>query len=163
MKSKNILAVPLVFLCAAVLFWFWWNQPIGGPEAVSEDEIALRIKLDTKEDLGLLLIDYDANGSGGRGGVSNANKSLIKHNEQLFFSLPKHAFDDPSDVENLSIRFTVITDYFEPNFEEIYPAEYTIPLEAISLKAAFGRAYSIVICGDRTNGYQAFLRENNNT
>ena len=163
MKSKNIPAVLFVFLCTAVLFWFWWNQPIGGPDAVPEDEIALRIKLDTREDIGLLLIDYDANGSGGRGGMSNANKSLIKHDEQLFFTLLKHAFDDPSDVKNLSIRFTVITQYFEPNFDEIYPAEYTIPLDAISLNAEFGQSYSITICGDRTNGYQAFLRENNNT
>ena len=140
MRSKTFPAALLVFLCAAVLFWFWWNQPIGGPEAVSEDEIALRIKLDTREDIGLLLIDYDANGSGGRGGMSNANKSLIKHDEQLFYTLPRHAFDDPSDVENLSIRFTVITQYFEPNFDEIYPAEYTIPLDAISLNADFGKS-----------------------
>ena len=162
MKSKSILAVLLVFSCAAVLFWFWWNQPVGGPDAVSEDEIALRIKLDTREDIGLLLIDYDANGSGGRGGMSNANKSLIKHDEQLFYTLLKHAFDDPSDVKNLSIRFTVITQYFEPNFDEIYPAEYTIPLDAISLNADFGKSYSIIIYGDMANGYQAVLLGENN-
>ena len=161
MRPKIFLAVPLVCLCAAALFWFWWNQPGRGPDPVSEDEIALRIKLDTKEDLGLLLIDYDANGSGGRGGMSNANRSLIKRNELLFYTLPKRAFDDPSDVENLSIRFTVVTEYFEPNFEEIYPAEYTIPLDAIFLNAEFGQAYSIVIIGDRTNGYQAVLWSGN--
>ena len=159
MKAKNILAVMFVFLCAAVLFWFWWTQPGGGPDPVSEDEIALRIKLATRENFGLLLIDYDANGSGGRGGISNANRSLIKRDEQLFYTLPKHAFDDPSDVENLSIRFTVITQYFEPNFEEIYPAEYTIPLDAISLNADFGKSYSIIIIGDMANGYQAVLEE----
>lgn len=159
MRSKTVLAVLPVFLCTAVLFWFWWNQPIGGPAAVSEDEIVLRIKLDTKEDLGLLLIDYDANGSGGRGGISNADKSLIKHNELLFYSLPKHAFADPSDVENLSIQFTVVTEYFEPNFEEIYPAEYTIPMDAVSLNAELGKSCSIVIMGDRTNGYKAVLVE----
>ena len=159
MRSKLLLAVPLVFLCAAVLFWFWWNQPSGVPDAVSEDEIALRIRLDTKEDIGLLLIDYKANGSGGRGGMSNANKSLIKHNEQLFYTLPKRAFDDPSAVESLSIQFTVVTEYFEPNFDEIYPAECTIPMDAISLHAEFGEAYSIMIIGDRTNGYQAVLTQ----
>ena len=157
MRSKILLAVPLVCLCAAVLFWFWWNQPIGGPDPVPADEIALRIKLDTKEDLGLLLIDYGANGSGGRGGISNANRSLIKRDEQLFYTLPRRAFDDPSDVENLSVRFTVVTKYFEPNFEEIYPEEYTIPMDAISLNADFGRSYSIVIIGDMANGYQAVL------
>ena len=159
MRSKAILAVPLVFLCAAVLFWFWWNQPGGGPDAVSEDEIALRIKLDTKEDFGLLLIDYDANGSGGRGGISNANKSLIKRGEQLFYTLPRRASGDPSGVENLSIRFTVITKYFEPNFDEIYPEEFTIPMDAISLNAEFGKSYSIIIIGDMANGYHAFSAE----
>ena len=159
MRLQKILAVLLVFLCAAVLFLLWWNQPIGGPAEVAADEIALRIKLDTKEDLGLLLIDYDANGSGGRGGMSNANKSLIQHNELLFYTLPMRAFADPSDVENLSVRFTVVTKYFEPNFEEIYPEEYTIPMDAISLNADFGESYSIIITGDRTNGYQAVLVE----
>ena len=157
MRSKAILAVLLVILCAAILFW--WTQSNDPPAEVAEDEIALRIRLNTKEDFGLLLIDYDANGSGGRGGISNANKSLIKRNELLFYSLPKHAFGDPPDVENLSIQFTVVTEYFEPNFDEIYPAEYTIPLDAISLNADFGKAYSIIIHGDMANGYQAILTE----
>ena len=157
MRSKIIPAVLLVFLCAAVLFGC--SQSNGPPAQAAEDEIALRIKLYTKEDFGLLLIDYDANGSGGRGGMSNADKSLLKNGEQLFYTLPKRAFDDPSDVENLSIQFTVITEYFEPNFEEIYPAEYTIPMDAISLNADFGRSYSIIISGDRANGYRAVLEE----
>ena len=159
MRLKIFLAVPLVFLCAAVLLWFWWTQPGGGPDPVSEDEIVLRIRLATKEDVGLLLIDYDANGSGGRGGISNANKSLIKHNELLFYTLPRHAFDDPADVENLSIQFTVITEYFEPNFEEIYPEANTIPMDAIFLNADFGKSYSIVISGDMANGYRAVSEE----
>ena len=143
-------------MCAAVLFW--WNQS-DPPAEAAEDEIALRIKLDTKEDFGLLLIEYDANGSGGRGGISNANKSLLKHDEQLFYTLPKHAFDDPSAVENLSIQFTVITEYVEPNFEAIYPEEYTIPIDPISLNAGYGEAYPITISGDKTNGYKAVLEE----
>lgn len=155
MRSKKFLAVLLVFLCAAVLFW--WSKSNDQPAEVAEDEIALRIKLDTKEDFGVLLIAYDANGSGGRGGISNADKSLLKHDEQLFYTLPKHAFDDPSAVENLSIQFTVITEYVEPNFEEIYPEEFKIPVNAISLKADYGESYSITISGDQTNGYQAVL------
>ena len=89
----------------------------SGGYVPADDEIALQIKLDTKEDFGLLLIEYDANGSGGRGGMSNADKSLLKHDAQLFYTLPEHAFDDPSDLEDLSIRFTIITEYVEPNFE----------------------------------------------
>lgn len=155
MRSKRFLVVPILLLCAAVLFW--WNQSSSPPEEAAEDEIALRIKLDTKEDFGLLLIAYDANGSGGRGGISNADQSLLKHNEQLFYTLPKHAFDNPSDVEHLSIQFSVVTEYVEPNFEEIYPEEYTIPLDPIFLNADYGEAYSITISGDQTNGYRAVL------
>ena len=157
MRPKVILAVLPVFLCAAALFW--WDKPAVHPANAAEDEILLRIRLDTKEDLGLLLIDYDANGSGGRGGISNADRSLIRHNELLFYALPGRAFGHPSDVENLSVQFTVITEYFEPNFEEIYPEEYTIPLDAISLNADFGKSYSIIIYGDMANGYQAILTQ----
>lgn len=157
MRSNKFFDVLLVFLCAAALFW--WNQSNGRPAETAENEIALRIKLDMKEDFGLLLIDYDANGSGGRGGISSANKSLLKHDEQLFYTLPRRAFDNPSDVENLSIQFTVITKYFEPNFAEIYPEEYTISMDAIPLKADFGKAYSIIIRGDMASGYQAVLAE----
>ena len=160
MRSKkfSVLAVLLVLLCAAILFWR--NQSNGQSAEAAEDEIALQIKLDTKEDFGLLLIDYqDANGTGGRGGISNADKSLLKHDDQLFFTLPKYAFDNPSDAENLSIQFTVITEYVDPNFEEIYPEEYKIPMDAISLKANFGESCSIIISGDMTNGYKAVLEE----
>lgn len=157
MRTKIFIAVLFVFLCAAILFWR--SKSNAPPAEVAEDEIVLRIKLDTKEDFGLLLIDYAANGSGGRGGMSNANKSLLKHDEQLFFTLPGHAFDDPSDVKNLSVQFTVITEYFEPNYEAVYPKECTIPMEAISLQAAFGKAYSITISGDMAHGYQAVFEE----
>ena len=158
LKKFFVFAVLLVFLCVAILFW--WNKSNDPSVEAAEDEIALRIKLDTKEDFGLLLIDYkDANGSGGRGGMSNANKTLLKQDDQLFFTLPKQAFDNPCDVDTLSIQFTIITEYVEPNFEEIYPEEYKIPIDAISLKADFGESYTITISGDRTNGYKAGFEE----
>lgn len=157
MRLKILPAILPVFLCAAALLW--WNIPDAQPAKAAEDEIMLRIKLSTKEDIGLLLIDYDANGSGGRGGISNANKSLLRRDEQLYYALPEHAFDNPSDVENLSVQFTVITEYAEPNYEAVYPEENTIPLEAISLKANFGQSYSIAVIGDMANGYKAVLLE----
>lgn len=157
MRSKRFLVVLPVLLCAAILFW--WNKSNDQPTEAAEDEIALRIQLDTEEDFGVLLIAYDANGSGGRGGISNVDKSLLKHDEQLFYTLPEHAFDNPSDVENLSIQFTIITEYVEPNFEEIYPEELKIPIDPIFLNADFGESYSIIIRGDQTSGYQAVLEQ----
>ena len=40
----------------------------------------------------------------------------------------------------------------------IYPAEYTIPMAAISLKN-YGESSSIIINEDMTNGYKAVLEE----
>ena len=47
----------------------------------------------------------------------------------------------------------------EPNFEEIYPEEYTIPMDPILLNADFGESYAITISGDQANGYRAVLNE----
>ena len=155
--NKKRIGIAIAMVVVLGLGFILYKQTIPDEYAPADDGIALYIQLDTKEDIGLLLINYDANGSGGRGGISNANKSLLKHDEQLFYTLPKHAFDNPSDVENLSIQFTVITEYVEPNFEEIYPEEYKIPIDAIFLNADFGESYSITISGDTTNGYTAVL------
>ena len=155
--NKKRIGIAIAMVVVLGLGFILYKQTIPDEYAPADDGIALYIQLDTKEDIGLLLINYDANGSGGRGGISNANRSLLKHDEQLFYTLPKHAFDNPSDVENLSIQFTVITEYVEPNFEEIYPEEYKIPIDAIFLNADFGESYSITISGDTTNGYTAVL------
>ncbi|MGN1472559.1 MAG: hypothetical protein ACI4WZ_00675 [Eubacteriales bacterium] len=122
---------------------------------VADDEIALDIRLDIKEDIGLLVVDYEANGTSGSGGTSNADKSLLKRGERILYTLSKQNFDDPADVENLSVKFTVITEYVDPNYDNVYPAEYTKPMDAISLKGKFGEAYHITIRGDKTNGYHA--------
>jgi len=59
----------------------------------------------------------------------------------------------------LSLRFTVVIEYCEPNYENTYPSEYQIPMEAITFPAEFGISYSIRITGDKTNGYQAALEQ----
>lgn len=57
----------------------------------------------------------------------------------------------------MSIQFTVITEYVDPNNENIYPVEYTKLMDAIPLKANFGESYLITISGDKMNGYKAVL------
>ena len=57
----------------------------------------------------------------------------------------------------MSIQFTVITEYVDPNYENIYPVEYTKLMDAIPLKANFGESYLITISGDKMNGYKAVL------
>lgn len=126
------------------------------PEA-GDDEIQLRIQMDVKEDIGLLIVDYDADGTGGSGGTSNADKSLLKHDELIVYTLDRQSFDNRTEIDNLSIQFSIITEYVDPNYENIYPEEYTVPLDAISFEADYGETYCIVITGDKTNGYTAVL------
>lgn len=128
-----------------------------GSEQASEDAIVLQIQLDVKEDIGLLLVDYEANGTQGSGGTSNADKSLLKHDEQITYSLCKQDFENPLDAENLQIRFSIVTEYVDPNYENRYPQELTKPMEPIFLEARFGQTYCITITGDQTYGYQAIV------
>ena len=127
----------------------------GEPRATADDEIALRIQLDLDEDIGLLVIDYAAGESSGSGGVSNADKSPLRRDELLFYTLERHFFDDPSAVGSLRLAFTVITEYTDPNYENVYPEEYTVPAGDVSIDAEFGGVYSITITGGRESGYRA--------
>lgn len=125
----------------------------------AEDEIKLTIQLDLKEDIGLLILDNNLNGVETSGGISNADKTTLKHDEVLDWTLSKQEYENPAETVNLSVRFRVITEYCDPNYENDYPEEYTILTDAISFTASFGETYSITITGDNANGYQAVLNE----
>ena len=126
------------------------------PDGVQEKNIIrLQVQLDLREDIGLLILDYGSTGLNGAQGVANADRSLINHGETLDFQLCRQIYDRSADYEDLSLKFTVISEYADPNFENVYPAEYTIPLETISLRASYGESYRIEISGDRESGYLA--------
>ena len=99
------------------------------------EEITLEIKLDLKEDIGLIIIDYEVDDISGSGGISNANKTLISHNDTLTYTLNKQEFNNLSNIENLIINFKIITKYIDPNYENIYPEEYTSIIAPIQIKA----------------------------
>lgn len=124
---------------------------------VANDEIALKIKLDLKEDIGLLIVDYEVDGVKGSGGISNANKSYLKSGETLIYTINKREFDNLIDIENMMVQFSIITEYIEPNYENIYPLECTKMMEPIYLKGRYGEIYNITIKGDKVNGYSALL------
>lgn len=121
----------------------------------AEDEIKLIIQLDLKEDIGLLILDNTLNGIETSGGISNADKSNLKRNDVLDWTLSKQEYDNPTGPAPLTVRFRVITQYCDPNYENDYPEEYTMLLDPISLEADFGRDYYITITGDKESGYQA--------
>ena len=126
---------------------------------VGADEIALIIHLNIEEDIGLLVLDYSADGCEQSGGISNADKTELEHDEQLIWIWNREDLECSADVINLTIRFRIITEYIDPNYENLYPDSLTRTLAPISFEARFGEAYSFVITGDRNNGYQLLLYE----
>ena len=155
MKKRLIAAI-----CAGILLAMsGCTQQGGEPAETAGAEIALRIQMDVEEDIGLLLIDYEAGASSGSGGTSHADKSPIERDELLFYTFGEQDFDNPEDVENMSLTFTVVTEYVDPNYENVYPDEYTKPAGEITLQAGFGETYSITITGDKTGGNTDALAE----
>lgn len=125
----------------------------------ANDELALRIQLDVKEDIGLLIFDYEVNGHEFSSGISNTDRSLLKHDDQIIHVWNKDELQVSSDPLDLSIKFRIITEYVEPNFENTYPKELTRVLNPIFLKAEYGQVYDITISGDSINGYKVVINE----
>ncbi|MBQ2439484.1 MAG: hypothetical protein II267_06315, partial [Paludibacteraceae bacterium] len=70
----------------------------------------------------------------------------------------KQELSSSSDAVELSIHFRIITEYVDPNYENIYPENITQYIDTpISWKAYFGKEYVITITGDKANGYKAVL------
>ena len=106
-----------------------------------------------------MIYDYCANGHEYSGGISNADRSLLKRNEELIVVWNQQALNNPSDTVDLSIQFRIITEYVDPNYENIYPEEITRYLDSVSWDAHLGESYFITITGDQTNGYTAALTQ----
>lgn len=154
MKHKTIkifIIIIILLILSFLLIKYLKNNKYNTPL----EEITLEIKLDLKEDIGLIIIDYEVDDISGSGGISNANKTLISYNDTLTYTLNKQEFNNLSNIENLIINFKIITKYIDPNYENIYPEEYTSTMSPIQIKAHYGETYHITITGDKTNGYIA--------
>ena len=154
LKKKLVIFVPLALLLLGFLLY------AGGcfdrPPQAAGNEILLKIRLDLGEDIGLLVIDHSLDGKEGSGGMSNADKSPLRRDEVLYWSFEKAA-DDTAETADVLVRFTVVTEYVAPNFDNVYPEELMISLEPLSFFARYGETVSLLIKGDRENGYQAIL------
>ena len=154
MKKKTIgMIVAIVIVLGLILVVY--HQIIPNEYVPAADEIALHLQLDTEEDIGLLVYDYRAGSHEYSGGISNADRSLIKHDSDNVVVWNQEELDNLSDTFALSIQFRIITEYVAPNYENIYPEDITKYTEPISWEARFGESYFITITGDKTNGYQA--------
>lgn len=157
--NKKIIGIAIAVLVAIGLGSIIYNQTFSGEYMPSDDEIALHIQLEMKEDVGLLVYDYRANSHQYSGGTSNADKSLIKHDDNIVVVLNKQQLNSSSDAVELSMQFRIITEYVNPNYENIYPEDITRYADPISWEAQFGKSYYITVSGDKTNGYTAILNE----
>ena len=159
MSKKRItiaIAVIIVMVFACQLLY---NHTISNEYVPADDEIALHIQLDTKEDIGLLIYDYCANAHEYSGGISNANRSLLKHNDKMIVVWNKQQLNNAADTVTLSIQFRIITEYVDPNYENVYPENITKYTDPIAWEAHLGQSYFITITGDNTNGYTAVLSQ----
>ena len=156
MKKKTLIIIiilAVVFTALAAYAVYRWVIP--HEYVVGEDEIALYITLDTDEDVGLVVFDYWTGGREYSGGVSNADRSMIKHDDVIIDVWDRKQLECTSESVDLTVRFRIITEYTDPNFENVYPDEITRYLEPVSWNASFGTAYTVTIKGNRTDGYTA--------
>ncbi len=162
MKKKIVIFIALsaaavITTCAVLGAVALYKQLFSGEYVVGEDEIALYITLDTKEDVGLIVFDYTANGREFSGGVSNADRSMIKRDDVIINTWDRGQLECEGDTVDLTFKFRIITEYTDPNYENVYPEQITRYLEPVSFKARFGTAYKVIISGDKANGYKAMI------
>ncbi len=155
--NKKRIGIAIAIVLVLGLGFILYNQMISGEYVPADDEIALHIQLDTEEDIGLLVFDYRADDHKYSGGMSNADRSLIQRDSDNITVWKQEELTSSSDTVELSIQFRIITEYVEPNYENIYPENLTKYLEEISFTAHFGESYFVTITGDKTDGYKAVL------
>ncbi|MCG4527987.1 hypothetical protein QUW63_03620 [Pseudoflavonifractor phocaeensis] len=154
---KKIIGMAAAAVIVLGLSLVIYNQIIPDEYVLADDEIALHLKLDTEEDVGLLVYDYRAGGHEYSGGISNADGSLIQHDSDNIVVWNREELNLSSDPFELTMQLRIITEYVAPNYENVYPDDITKYMEPISWEAHFGESYCITITGDQTNGYQAVL------
>lgn len=154
---KKIIGMAAAAVIVLGLSLVIYNQIIPDEYVLADDEIALHLKLDTEEDVGLLVYDYCAGSHEYSGGISNADGSLIQHDSDNIVVWNREELNLSSDPFELTMQLRIITEYVAPNYENVYPDDITKYMEPISWEAHFGESYCITITGDQTNGYQAVL------
>ena len=138
-------------------------MPAAGTDRGEEDEFAIVVKLDVEKDIGLLVYDYQINEHQFGGGVSHADRSMIRRDEQLIITFSREELNNELETDTdkylIKMRFRIITEYVDPNFENIYPQDITRYLEPLEWEAYLGQQYNIRITGDKTGGYMITLEQ----
>lgn len=146
---KKIIGIAAAAVIVLGLSLVIYNQIIPDEYVPADDEIALHLKLDTEEDVGLLVYDYRAGSHEYSGGISNADGSLIQHDSDNIVVWNREELNLSSDPFELTMQLRIITEYVAPNYENVYPDDITKYMEPISWEAHFGESYCITITGDQ--------------
>ena len=158
--NKKKIRIVIVILILSVFGFMLCIQLIPDEYRPADNEIALHIQMDTKEDVGLLVFDYRVDDKEYSGGISNADKSQIGHNSDNIVVWNKQELSTFADSAEFEIYFRIITEYTDPNYENTYPENITRYADApVSFEAYFGNEYYITITGDKANGYKAALSD----
>lgn len=153
--NKKKIWIPVAIAAVFVIGLIVYGLIIPGEYTPKDDEIALHIKLDIEEDIGLLVYDYRADGRAYSGGTSCADKSLIRRDSDNIVVWNRQELNSSSDAVALSVQFRIITEYVEPNYENVYPESITKYVTPISFEARFGESCYVTITGSREKGYTA--------
>ena len=78
---------------------------------------------------------------------------------RLFDKDGDRLFQDPDEPKEITLRFSVVTEYRDPNFENRYPAALTVATDPVTISARFGDTVRIVVRGGREEGYRAELSD----
>ncbi len=125
-----------------------------------QDEVLLEVTLETEDEIYMVSYDTFIDGDMVNGGeTGNVNGSAITDN--VYISLTEDDFPEGSDLSALSIQFYIA--YTTDNAGDIESAAnhdgQDIVSNELSIEAAYGNKYSIVISGGKESGYAASLAE----
>lgn len=154
MKKKTAVILIGIVLVSAVLLLLLCSRTVHKND---EHEIRLEIQLDLDEDIGLFLIESDFGGITASGGSSNADKTMLGRHDVLYWSLEKEHYETVPGASELTLRFTVVSEYCDPNYENIYPEKYLIPVGEITFPADFDKTYFIRVSGSKMGGYHIVM------
>ncbi len=156
MKNKKVFIL-IILLVLAMLYAFAGCN-YTGYEIPDEDKILVNIQLDLDEDIGLLLTEWDINGQTGGSGACNADRSMLKRDSSNEWEFDRVMLEKPANTYEVKLKFIVVTEYFDPNYDFDYPDEYKKPMNEIAFTAKFGETYYVTITGGHQDGYQAVLQ-----
>ena len=107
---KKIIGMAAAAVIVLGLSLVIYNQIIPDEYVLADDEIALHLKLDTEEDVGLLVYDYRAGGHEYSGGISNADGSLIQHDSDNIVVWNREELNLSSDPFELTMQLLQVGD-----------------------------------------------------